>query len=404
MIHQTFQKEAGMWGETRKTAIGGGAIFTIIALFIMSIGNPASAAPARVVVRDGTVKAADGQLLRGTSLHISKSYSSRNLTWGLDKNNLIKLRDQGHLNLIRLNCLDPRAVVDGRPGSAFSTIAEEAVYVDSVIANCGAVGLNVCLDYHCMGMVYDMSTWDIRNFWDFYAPRYKDKTWVMYEIENEVFGGNPPSGGVNDWPTNNEADIYKNHVRKWAPNTIIATGMEPVECVANWGPYLKTVYGPACGIDWTAGKDVWPWHDYGGTTESAVLGTKNSGVPIFCTEFSYAEDGWYNTTLGGCHLVAQWCEKNGISWCDWKSWNAADQYISLQWLIPDATSKGWAWWTTSGIHDSRKAGAVSQRVDFTAHAATMIQANGRMLPDQMRDEKRDFQLSLWPDMEKRLHK
>jgi hypothetical protein len=34
----------------------------------------------------------------------------------------------------------------------------------------------------------------------------------------------------------------------------------------------------------------------------------------------------------------------------------------------------------------------------------MIQANGQMLPDQVRDEKRDFQLSIWPDMDKRLHK
>jgi len=114
--------------------------------------NPLFAAPrGRPVIKDGTIKTDDGQILRGMSLHISKSYSSRNLTWGLNINNLIDVREKLHMNCIRLNCLDPRAVHDGRPTSAFATIAEEAYYADSVIANAGAVGLYICLDYHCMG-------------------------------------------------------------------------------------------------------------------------------------------------------------------------------------------------------------------------------------------------------------
>jgi hypothetical protein len=371
---------------------------------ILSIGTPAlgynilNPYPPRAVVRDGTMKTHDNQLLRGTTLHVSKGMTSRASPWGLNKANLIRLRDEGHLNVIRLNCLDPRAIIDGRPTSAFSTILEEATtYTDSIVENCGAVGLYVLLDYHCMGMVWDNSTWDIRNFWRFYGPRYKDKTWVMYEMENEVYQDCPTDLSAGAWPTAGEAEIYK-IARSAAPNTIIATGMEPLCVKSDWSNYLKNGYGKAAGIDWTAGKDVWPWHDYSSCTASGVLATKNGGVPVICTEFSYAEDGWYNTSLDGSKNVCQWCEKPGvqISWIDWKSWNAADQACNLAWLIPDATSKGYAWWTTPSQAVEKPKASVAKKMDFTAHAATMIQANGRMLPDQMRDEKRDFQLYIFP--------
>jgi len=379
------------------------SIFSIAlpAFIAMSIGlfpiSNANGTP-RPIVANGTIRTAQGDLLRGTSLHISKTYSSRCLTWGLDKNNLIKLRDQAHLNTIRLNCLDPRAVVDGRPTQAFSTIAEEAVYVDSVIANCGAVGLYVLLDYHCMGMVYDMSTWDIRNFWDFYAPRYKDKPYVMYEMMNEPYAAGPPmaTGGA-DLATARNVDLYKNHVRKWAPNTIVTGMMEPVEVVADWGPYLRDIFGPKAGIDWTAGKDAWAFHVYAGTTAPPIIATKSSGVPIICSEFSYPEDGWTNGDLEGVHLPAQWCERNNISWMDWKSWNAADQAaMEVTVLIPDAQSKGWVWWNKVDVAGKRPVYSAPRPADLLTRPTARIQANGRMLPDQMREEKRNFQLYIFP--------
>jgi len=360
--------------------------------------NPLFAAPrGRPVIKDGTIKTDDGQILRGMSLHISKSYSSRNLTWGLNINNLIDVREKLHMNCIRLNCLDPRAVHDGRPTSAFATIAEEAYYADSVIANAGAVGLYICLDYHCMGEVYDGSTWDIRNFWDFYAPRYKDKTWVMYEIENEPYQGAPPGGTANDWPTNNEVDLYKNHVRRWAPNTMILTGMEPVNLTDNWGPYLKNVYAPACGFTWDSGKDAWPWHPYGGTTSTAIKATWATGVPMICTESSYWEEGDNNAIIDGYHYPAEWCERNHMSWFDWHRWDAADQlHTPLTYLIPDATSKGWAWWTSSTISRPHQT-APARDLDFVLHTANMVQANGRLVKGQAQRDNGKYSIFLWPN-------
>jgi hypothetical protein len=69
----------------------------IAAIFMLSVAIMIPcpyAAPARAIVKDLTVKAADGRLLRGMSPHISKTYSSRNLAWGLNKRNLIDVRDK----------------------------------------------------------------------------------------------------------------------------------------------------------------------------------------------------------------------------------------------------------------------------------------------------------------------
>jgi hypothetical protein len=372
----------------------------VMAAFIvyMSIIPAFSAPQPRAIVKDGTVKTADGQLIRGMSLHVSKTYSWAAVQWGLQKSNIQNVRDKLHMNSMRLNCLDPRAVVDGRPSSAFSTIAEEAVYTDSIVALAGEVGLYIILNYHCWGMVYDETTWDIRNFWDFYAPRYKDKTWILYEIENEPEQGDPPSGGANAWPTSNEADLYKNHVRKWAPNTLILTGMEVMELVSNWGPYLRDVYAPACGFSWTSGKDAWPWHPYGGTNATAIKATQASGIPMIMTESSYWEEGFGNAIIDGCHYPIEWAEKNGISWLDWHLWNRADQLATpLNYLIPDAVAKGYAWWTgTPVIAKQNKAKETARSFDFISHARGMIQANGRITREPMSTEENRPVLTILP--------
>jgi hypothetical protein len=74
-----------------------------------------------------------------------------------------------------------------------------------------------------------------------------------------------------------------------------------------------------------------------------------TGVPMICTESSYWEEGDNNAIIDGYHYPAEWCERNHMSWFDWHRWDAADQmHTPLTYLIPDATSKGWAWWETAG--------------------------------------------------------
>jgi len=362
-----------------------------VAAIIITMSITAAFATPPAIIAGGTVRTAGGDLLRGGSLHISKSYSANANTWGMSPANLRLWRDQLHYNTIRLNCLDGRAVADGRPSAAFSTIAEEAALADQVINNAESLGIYIILDYHVGSPVWDGSTWDIHNFWDFYAPRYKDKPFVIYEMYNESFGSLPDQN-----TTNQIVDLYKNHIRKWAPNTIVL-GVEPVDVHVDWASYLKGAYTQAMGIDWTKGKDAFPYHCYGGDT-ALVLAVQAAGIPVINTEFSYPEDGWHNGINDGCHLPAQWCERHHISWMDWMSWNKADQSARINWIIPDATGKGWAWWTGTVSVDRPK--TATPAPDFVTHAATMVQPNGRIVNGRVRDE-RHFRLRLWPDTQRK---
>jgi hypothetical protein len=353
------------------------------------------AAQARAVVKDGTIKTADGQLLRGMSLHVSKTYSWAAVQWGLQKSNIQAVKDSLHLNAIRLNCLDPRAVVDGRPDQAFSTIAQEAVYTDSIVALAGEVGLYIMLNYHCLNYIYDNSTWDIRKFWDFYAPRYKDKTWVSYEIENEPYQ-DVPTGGASGWPTSNEVDLYKK-VRGYAPNTVITGMVEPVVIHSDWSSYLKNVFAPAAGFSWNSGKDAWAFHPYMNSQLSYVLATRAGGIPLICTESAYPERN-FPCPFTGYHLPAEAMEKNGISWMDWHSWQAADQLQHpAMYLIPDAVRDGWAWWTGTAAQSAPKPFATSQEMDFLSTASRMIQANGRVKAGRSSNKAQSYRLSILPD-------
>jgi hypothetical protein len=381
--------------------------------FVMLLGQQAVAYnklvryPPRAVVKDGTVKTYDGQLIRGTSLHLLKAWANGASKYGLDTNNLKKLRDQGYLNTIRCNCLDPRWYAGGggiraNPSGAYANPQEEALALtDSVVENCGRVGMYVMLNYHMYGQIYDgVSSWDIRKFWEFYAPRYKDKTWVMYEMENEVFQDCPTDMSASAWPTANEVGIYK-IARNAAPATIIATTMEPVGVQQNWSNYLINGFGKAAGIDWTKGLDVWPWHCYNGTTETAVLGTKNGGIPMICTEWAYFEDSRNsyagNAQIGGTHMTSEWGEKNGVSWIDWKMWDVTDQAFQLPWLIADANAKNYAWWNSPPAGIIFKPVAQAKPADFLSHASAMIQPNGRIVGGQKLTGKEKFRLSILPE-------
>jgi hypothetical protein len=322
--------------------------FTGLGLFvgIFFLNQSAFAAAAgRPIISGGTVKTADGRLLRGAHAHIAQKASPEIRRFFMDVNNVIKLRDQSHMNVIRLCDITPASGWGGFPDFD-STVA----YTDAIVASCEAAGIYVIIDYHGTWF-YDGSKWDIRNFWDFYAPRYKDKPFVIYELMNESYGGGAPSGTANDWPTNQNVDLYVNHVRKWAPNNLVMGLLEPVECVDNWGPFLRDVLGPACGIDWSAGKDAWAFHAYGGTNSASIKATRAAGIPVVCSEWTIQEEGWPVAIVDGCHYMAEWCEKNDVSWMLWQDFTKGTPQLQAisTYLLPDAIAKNYAWWTGSAV-------------------------------------------------------
>jgi fibronectin type 3 domain-containing protein len=276
-------------------------------------------------------------------LHISNFWSANNNSWGASPANLRLWRDQIHYNAIRLCMVDPWEVLSGQaPWGIDATFP----YADAVINNADSLGIYVILDYHCPNAQLGFKgasgvEWSSDNFWRKYAPRYKDRPFVLYEMRNEGSGCPAPSPGVvNDgWVAD-----YK-IIRAAAPNTVVLH-CSPACMDEDWGPWLKNTHAPSCGFKWEDGKDVFAFHTYDPCFTSAITGPQALGIPVINTEFSYPEAGWYSdASLGGCKYPAEWCERNGVSWMDWYSNNAADQSARIKWIVPDAVNKGWDWWT-----------------------------------------------------------
>jgi hypothetical protein len=344
---------------------------TVAAVLFFSIAmmtERSISAPGMPIIKNGTVYTSDGVLIRGMPLAIGKTYASQANGWGLNINNLIRVRDEAHMNTIRISCVDPWAYHDGRPTFTYD---EMFYYVDSLVKNCGIAGLTVIINYHSL-MVNDGSEWTWTTFWSKVAPRYKNYPYVIYELENEVHQDPPVS--ATDWMVPGEVSCYK-MVRTAAPTNCITGFLEPVCVEHNWGPAIRDYFAPSAGIDWNAKKDFWSFHPYLMTSTQRILETK-AVVPVLCTEWGYDETG-YPTHISSYKLDEQWSEQVQLGWIDWHKWNDVDQLkLELSVLIPDAMAKGYAWWTpTSALVPGMRAFASS--MPFASFRA--VQANGRIL-------------------------
>ncbi len=148
----------------------------------------------------------------------------------------------------------------------------------------------------------------IMDFWDFYAPRYKDETHVLYEIQNEPHAWSAPyPHGALDM----EADAYT-LIRSKAPDTPVLLFSF---AVLSSGPLaisdIRSV-STAASIDWTnAAVAV---HGYAGheTTTTSIEHILGAGYPCFMTEFTAAEWGSDTDTLA-VELTAE-LERLEVSW------------------------------------------------------------------------------------------
>jgi len=365
--------------STRMVCIGFFAGFFLLnqSAFAVAAGRP--------IISGGTVKTADGQLLRGCHAHICKDQGGTLSYFFANRNNVIKMRDQAHLNCIRICVITPA-------WGGLSDFNATIPIADSIVANCEAAGVYAIINYHGTWVYDGTSAWDIRKMWDTYAPRYKDKPFVIYELMNETYQGAPPSGTANDWPTAQNVDIYKNHVRKWAPNNLVMGLLEPVNITANYGPFMRDVVGPACGIDWSAGKDAFCFHAYGGDA-SNIIATRNV-VPTMNSEWSFSAEGWYQMQLGSYSMPAEWFERNNMSWCVWQDRGPTDQLASIMnYLIPDAVAKKYTWWTNTSAQSPQASAGTLQSLPKRA-GSIAVMANGRIVQRQASRRATD-QLLTW---------
>jgi hypothetical protein len=124
-----------------------------------------------------------------------------------------------------------------------------------------------------------------QGFWSFYAPRYKDRTHVVYEIYNEPYISGIASAPSPIGVRNLQKDMY-NLIRGLAPSTPILFFSYAL---------LRTQAGILEDLAWLDGQlgtSIWSnaavaFHGYSGVTPtSSILGTILSrGYPCIATEF-----------------------------------------------------------------------------------------------------------------------
>jgi len=308
----------------------------IIGLLLISQSGLAAASP-KAIIMHGTLRAANGQLLRGMPLNIGKSNSQAVNDLGKNISMLRQFRDSLHSNTCRICFFDPRSAASGGAASAL-TMSQVMSYTDAIVNNAESLGLYIIIDYHGFTQYpWDsVSAWDPRLWWGAMAPRYKDKPWVMYELFNEPCGA-PPG------PVLQTAAIYK-IVRQAAPNSIVLH-ISTMQITDSWVIALKAL-ALQCGFDWKAGNDVFAYHPYGGSRSVYMKELLTSGVPSMCTEWDYVETGYNPPIIDSCVRTGELFERNAISWIDWHDWRATDAlYNGKKYLLPDALAKGYAWWT-----------------------------------------------------------
>jgi len=324
-----------MAGSTKRTQVSATRNAGIAAFIGLFCSMAFAVGAARPVVAHNTLCTADGRLLRGMNLNYGRSTPQGAMDWPASVANMKQFRDQVHCNCVRL------CFYDGRFGDSRAiSISQATAYADAAINSAESLGIYVILDYHSALETYATGqNWDPLKWWAVMAPRYKDKTWVIYELLNEPCQGAPG-------PYNEDIALMR-IVRQAAPNTTILH-FSPVGFGIGWGPYLKNTFATLAGFSWSEGKNIFGFHTYIGTPAVAIKDIQNSGVPIMCTEWGYGEDGWGPSDLGYARQ-SEFFERNCISHIDWHDWEEPAANIlshGMNILVPDATAKGYAWWTS----------------------------------------------------------
>jgi hypothetical protein len=107
------------------------------------------------------------------------------------------------------------------PDNHMQVVGHNAAICDQLVDMASKANLYVIITIGCgnnNGNIYNMD-WCLR-FWNFYAPRYANRTHVIYESHNEPAPNTPSQWVTSDW--DNQVTLY-NTIRAKAPNTHILT-------------------------------------------------------------------------------------------------------------------------------------------------------------------------------------
>lgn len=261
----------------------------------------------RVRISNQTVVADNGYLLRGEHILLFKSANSGQFNpEATDPNYYRKLRDQYHLNTIRL--LVYRDIRDN--DSQWYSIEEALPYIDRAVEITEELGLYLIIDYHPTppGVFYLRNhEGDGMAFWQTIAPRYTDKTHLLFEVHNEAFLADRVedfSPGTNGYKKLQDVIKFEQDVfaliRQADPNVHIVLWTFP----RSRGYDLTGIVDQAVGLDYSNASVG--YHYY--FKDPTLIATMRNKYPIFMTEWEAGEN-----TAGYQDAITS-LEEDKISW------------------------------------------------------------------------------------------
>jgi hypothetical protein len=216
-------------------------------------------------------------LLRGVSLSWDGGdpYGSQQKNMP-SQDSLNALRDVYGLNTVHL-------FLEGDSTTNPNPIGYNAADCDTLVQRCAQAGLYLIITIGCNGENGSINLAWSEAFWEFYAPRYKNDTHVIYEAHNEPVSYTAGHWSQADW--DNQVALY-NVMRPNAPNTLLL--MFTFQGFNNGGAALNGVnYLTSNGVDWSNAAVAWHGYTSPGAIEDAINAFKasSSNPATLCTEF-----------------------------------------------------------------------------------------------------------------------
>lgn len=195
-------------------------------------------------------------------------------------------------------------------------------HLDGAVERCRRNGVYCIVDYHR----HRQNNWtdpdldeEVRLFWDTVAPRYADRSHVLYEMFKEP--AKPGFGDMEEiWSTYREtAQPWVDLIRKHAPKNLVLIGSP------RWSqfPQGATRYGEFEGENLVYTLTVYPSHVWLGERIEVDEFTESAWkeIPLFVTEWGYEPDAdralYRGTTDGYGEMMREWLSDRPIHWTAW---------------------------------------------------------------------------------------
>lgn len=204
--------------------------------------------------------------------------------------------------------------------AAIHQVGQNAAICDQLVDMTAQANLYLIITIGCgnnNGQIASME-W-AQQFWNFYAPRYKDRTHIIYETHNEPGPYNPAAWSTSDW--DNQVTLY-NTIRAKAPDTHILTcsfmSFNTGTAALNGISYMK-----GKGVDFSNASVAFHGYETMASVESCIsqfqTGSGGTTPALLCTEFDP------QTTNSGFNNML---ESHNIGWLEFKFLLAKDEDLS----------------------------------------------------------------------------